>query len=233
MTIEKDHRVLVIEDETKVANSLQVGLQESGYEVEVGYDGAMGKKLFDNYDFDLVILDINLPHINGLELARIFRSAKPRMPILMLTALGTTADKLEGFDSGADDYMVKPFEFSELLARIRSLLRRSGQSDAIGSKLVIADLEINVDSKVVKRSGKTISLTAKEYALLEYLVRNKGKVISRATIAEKIWDLTFDTGTNVIDVYVNFLRKKIDKDFTPKLIHTYIGMGYILKEGEE
>jgi len=231
--MEESRRILVIEDEVKVAESLKRGLNESGFEVEVGFDGNMGQKLFNNYEFDLIVLDINLPHVNGFELAKRFRTAKPRIPILMLTALGTTSDKLEGFDAGADDYMVKPFEFSELLARIRSLLRRSGGSEMTGSKLVIADLEIDIDSKVVKRGGKKISLTAKEYLLLEYLVRNKGKVISRATIAEKIWDLTFDTGTNVIDVYVNFLRKKIDKDFSPKLIHTYIGMGYILKEGDE
>ena len=217
----------------KVANSIRVGLEESGFKVEVGFDGVMGKKLFENHEYDLVILDINLPHINGLELGRIIRSAKPKMPILMLTAFGTMADKLEGFEAGADDYLVKPFELRELIARIKSLLRRTGMTEVPGSMLKIADLEIDTESKMVTRSGQKINLTAKEYTLLEYLLRNKGKVISRATIAEKIWDLTFDTGTNVIDVYVNFLRKKIDKDFSPKLIHTYIGMGYILKEGDK
>ncbi len=223
-------KILFIEDEKKIADALKKGMEEQGFYVLAAYDGAMGEKLFNNYDFDLIILDINLPDINGYSLSRTIRQKNKNIPILMLTALGTVDDKIEGFEAGADDYLVKPFAFKELLARIKSLLRRTIHGLPTGHILRISDLEINLDSKEVMRSGNKISLTAKEFQLLEYLVRNKNKVVSRADIAGKVWDIGFDTGTNVIDVYINFLRKKIDKDYPAKLIHTQIGMGYIMKE---
>jgi len=223
-------KILLVEDEKKIANALKTGMEEQGFYVMAAYDGAMGEKFFTNYDFDLIILDINLPDINGYSLSRIIRQKNKNIPILMLTALGTVEDKIEGFEAGADDYLVKPFAFKELLARIKSLLRRTVSNLATAPVLRIADLEINLDSKEVTRAGNRISLTAKEFQLLEYLVRNKNKVVSRADIAGKVWDIGFDTGTNVIDVYINFLRRKIDKDYPAKLIHTQIGMGYILKE---
>lgn len=223
-------KILLVEDEKKIAAALKTGLEEQGFYVTIAYDGTMGEKIFFNYDFDLVILDINLPNLNGYTLSRIIRQKKKNTPILMLTALGTIEDKIAGFESGADDYLVKPFAFKELLARIRSLLRRSMNMVSEGNILHIADLEMNLDSKEVTRAGNRVSLTSKEFQLLEYLVRNKNKVVSRADIAGKVWDIGFDTGTNVIDVYINFLRKKIDKDHVVKLIHTQIGMGYILKE---
>jgi len=223
-------KILLVEDEKKIATALKTGLEEHGFYVMVAYDGSMGEKLFNNYEFEIIILDINLPGINGYTLSKLIRQKNREIPILMLTALGTVDDKVTGFEAGADDYLVKPFAFKELLARIRSLLRRTIQGLPAGNILQIADLEINLDSKEVLRSGNKISLTAKEFQLLEYLVRNKNKVVSRADIANKVWDIGFDTGTNVIDVYINFLRKKIDKDHPMKLIHTQVGMGYIMKE---
>lgn len=223
-------KILLVEDEKKIALALKKGLEEQGYYVATAYDGVIGEKLFTNYKFDLVILDVNLPGINGYELAKIIRSKNEEIPLLFLTALGSVDDKLQGFESGADDYLVKPFEFRELLARLKTLLKRTIKGLPTGNILRIADLEINMDSREVTRAGNKVSLTAKEFQLLVYLVRNKGRVVSRADIAEKVWDIGFDTGTNVIDVYINFLRRKIDKDFSNKLIHTQIGMGYILKE---
>lgn len=223
-------KILLVEDEKKIAATLRKGLEEQGYYVQEAYDGTIGEKLFLTSIFDFVILDINIPGINGYTLSRIIRQHNQSIPILMLTALGAVDDKLEGFDAGADDYLVKPFEFKELLARIKTLLKRSGRGFPAGNMLRIADLEMNLDSKEVTRGGRKIILTAKEFQLLEYLIRNKGRVVSRADIAERVWDIGFDTGTNIIDVYINFLRKKIEKDFPVKLIHTHIGMGYILKE---
>lgn len=224
-------KILLIEDEKKIADTLCKGLKELDYYVETAYDGKIGIRLFESGGFNLVITDINLPGINGYDVAKIIRSRNQHIPIIMLTALGATADKIEGFDAGADDYIVKPFEFKELLVRIRALLKRTmNQQLPSGNILSIANLHLNVDSKEVLRDDKSITLTAKEFQLLEYLMRNRNRVISRADIAEKVWDLDFDTKTNVIDVYVNFLRKKIDKDFEPKLIHTQVGMGYIMKE---
>lgn len=224
-------RILVVEDEAKVAAFIKKGLEEQEFEVEVAFDGAIGKRLALHNIYDVIIMDVNMPQINGFELVKIIRQEGITTPILMLTAFGTTDDKITGFDAGADDYLVKPFEFRELLARIKSLHKRTGENTVHkGKKLVILDLELDLDEKSVKRAGKKIDLTAKEFALLEYFLRNKGKVISRVEIAEKVWDLKFDTGTNVIDVYINFLRKKIDKDFDKKLIHTMVGMGYIMKE---
>jgi DNA-binding response OmpR family regulator len=225
-------RILVVEDEPKVASFVKLGLEENGYCVEVAFDGAIGKRMFDAGTYDLIILDINLPYKNGIELCREIRNSNQKIPVLMLTALGTTEDKLLGFDSGADDYLVKPFEFRELLARIRSLLKRISMAEIGGNILRFLDLEMNLNTYEVTRNSTLIVLTQKEFALLEYLLRNKGRVVTRIDIAEKVWDITFDTGTNVIDVYVNFLRKKIDRDFPQKLIHTKTGVGYILKAGK-
>jgi two-component system copper resistance phosphate regulon response regulator CusR len=226
-------RILVVEDEPKVASFVKRGLEENGFTCEIAYDGLMGKRMFDAGDYDLLILDINLPYKNGIALCKEIRSSDQKIPVIMLTALGTTEDKLSGFDSGADDYLVKPFEFRELLARIRSLLKRISVAETGENILKLLDLEVNLNNYEVTRGGRKIDLTQKEFALLVYLLRNKGKVVSRMDIAENVWDINFDTGTNVIDVYVNFLRKKMDKDFSQKLIHTQTGVGYILKVGKE
>jgi two-component system, OmpR family, copper resistance phosphate regulon response regulator CusR len=223
-------KILLVEDEKKIAESLKKGLTEQHYHVEVAYDGIIGKKLFETFPFDLIILDINLPGMNGYDLCREIRKKSEQIPVIMLTALSATDDKIEGFDAGADDYIVKPFDFKELLVRIRALLKRINQNMPSGNMLKVADLVMNLDSKEVTRAEVPISLTTKEFQLLEYLVRNKNRVVSRADIALNVWDIDFDTKTNVIDVYVNFLRKKVDKDFESKLIHTQVGMGYILKE---
>jgi two-component system, OmpR family, copper resistance phosphate regulon response regulator CusR len=226
----EDARILLVEDERKIADSLKKGLTENQYEVEVAYDGLMGKKLFNSYPFDLAILDINLPGLNGYELCKEIRSHNQQIPVMMLTALNAIDDKIEGFDAGADDYIIKPFDFKELLVRIRALLKRLRQTPPAINMLKIGDLVMNLDSKEVTRDSKLIQLTAKEFQLLEYLIKNKNRVVSRADIALNVWDIDFDTKTNVIDVYVTFLRKKLDRDFPNKLIHTQVGMGYILKE---
>ncbi|MBO9571761.1 MAG: response regulator transcription factor [Chitinophagaceae bacterium] len=226
----EDIRILLVEDEKKIADSLKKGLTEESYNVDVAYDGISGRKLFETQHFDLVILDINLPGMNGLALCKKIRNRNPGIPVVMLTALSATDDKIEGFDAGADDYIVKPFDFKELLVRIRALLKRIYQNIPIGNILKVGDLTINLDSKEVTRRGNGISLTAKEFQLLEYLVRNRNRVVSRADIALNVWDIDFDTKTNVIDVYVNFLRKKLDNDYDKKIIHTQVGVGYVLKE---
>jgi DNA-binding response OmpR family regulator len=224
-------KILLIEDEKKIADTLAKGLKELDYHVETAYDGKIGIRIFESGNFNLIITDINLPGINGYELCKIIRSRNDHIPIILLTALSATDDKIEGFDAGADDYLIKPFEFKELLVRIRALLKRTmNQQLPSGNVLKVADLELNVDSKEVFRNNIPINLTAKEFQLLEYFMRNRNRVVSRADIAERVWDLDFDTKTNVIDVYVNFLRKKMDKNFEPKLIHTQVGMGYIMKE---
>jgi two-component system, OmpR family, copper resistance phosphate regulon response regulator CusR len=223
-------RILVVEDEKKIADALKKGLTENQYEVEVAYDGLAGKDLFNSRPFDLAILDINLPGMNGYDLCKEIRSHNQQIPLMMLTALNAIDDKIEGFDAGADDYIVKPFDFKELLVRMRALLKRLRQAVPHTNLLKVADLQMNLDSKEVMRGGKTILLTAKEFQLLEYLVKNKNRVVSRADIALNVWDIDFDTKTNVIDVYVTFLRKKLDRDFPNKLIHTQVGMGYMLKE---
>ncbi|MFC6998128.1 response regulator transcription factor [Rufibacter roseus] len=225
-------KILLIEDELKVSNFIKKGLEEQFNEVDQAYDGFYGAKLALEQDYALVILDVILPRMNGVEVCRTIRSQKPTLPILMLTALGSTEDKILGLDSGADDYLVKPFEFKELLARIRALTRRS-QETVTTEVLRVSDLELDVHKKTVHRNGTPISLTAREFSLLQYLLRNKERVVSRVDIVEQVWETSFDTGSNVIDVYINFLRKKIDKDYSPKLIHTLVGMGYVLKEMEE
>ncbi len=223
-------RILVVEDEQKVAEFIKKGLEENSYKVDTAHDGVIAKHLAFSNQYDLIILDIIIPKLNGIELAKELRVQKINTPILMLTALSKTDDKVTGFDSGADDYLTKPFEFRELLARVKALTKRNIPEAQQSIRLLnVADLEMNLDSYTVTRAGQKIDLTAKEFSLLEYFVRNQGKAISRAEIAEKVWGLNFDTGTNVIDVYVNFLRKKVDKAFDKKLIHTLIGMGYILR----
>lgn len=227
----EDRRILLIEDEQKIADTLKLGLTENNFQVLVAYDGSIGFKLFENYSFDLVVLDINLPGINGYDLCKRIRAKNSDIPVIMLTALSSLNDKIEGYDTGADDYVIKPFEFKELLMKIRVLLRRSmNQNIPMGSILKAADLEMNLDSKEVRRGNTSINLTAKEFQLLEYLLRNKNRVVSRADIAVNVWDIDFDTNTNVIDVYINYVRNKVDKNFDRKLIHTQVGMGYILKE---
>lgn len=221
-------RILIIEDETKVVSFVKEGLEEHGFEVDFASEGLVGEKKIVENSFDLVILDIKLPDINGFELCKRIKEIKPEIPVLMLTALGTTDDKLSGFDSGTDDYLVKPFEFKELVARIRALLRRTSNISQTFNKLIVADLELDLKTKLAKRGDKTIELTAKEYALLEFLMKNVNSVVSRSEIAENVWDIGFDTGTNTIDVYINILRKKIDHGFETKLIQTKIGMGYML-----
>ncbi|MFL9482504.1 response regulator transcription factor [Chitinophagaceae bacterium LWZ2-11] len=224
-------KILIIEDDERVSELIKRGLEEQGYIVTAAFDGYMGKKLALNNEFDLVITDIILPKINGIDVCREIRQAKPAMPIIMLTALGTTDDKVEGFDAGADDYLVKPFDFRELHVRIRALLKRNNVPvKQQGYLLKYADLELNNQTKIVTRSGIEINLTPKELKLLEYMMQNSERVLSRSEIAEKVWDTHFDTGTNFIDVYINYLRKKIDKDFKAKLIHTKPGMGFIFKE---
>ncbi|MCK8495088.1 response regulator transcription factor [Spirosoma sp. RP8] len=222
--------LLVVEDELKVATFIKKGLQTQSYSVEVAATGEEAKILLGKSHFDLIILDVNLPDTTGLELAEYIRNKPSQVPILMLTALDTIADKLLGFEAGADDYLAKPFDFMELLARIKVLLRRSTTVQEPGRILRVADLELDLHERVARRNGQTIELTAREYALLEYLMRNAGRVVSRVDIAEQVWDIGFETGTNVIDVYVSYLRAKIDKDSPSKLIHTLIGMGYVLKE---
>jgi two-component system copper resistance phosphate regulon response regulator CusR len=227
--------ILVIEDEQKVAAFLKSGLEEQGYSVELAYDGYTGGKLALNREFSLILLDVIIPSVNGVELCKEIKKAKPVTPILMLTALGTTDDKVAGFDAGADDYLVKPFEFKELLARIKVLTKRASlynqpAEHKFSNILSVADLKLDLDKKLAIRGAKMITLTAKEFSLLEYLMRNKGRVLSKADIAERVWEVTFDTGTNVVEVYVNILRKKIDSDFPNKLIHTRIGMGYVIQD---
>jgi len=227
----EERKILLVEDEKKIADTLKLGLSEMGFDVQVGYDGDLGLRLYENYSFNLVVLDINLPGINGYDLCKIIRQRNSDIPIIMLTAFSSLQDKIEGYDAGADDYIIKPFEFKELLMKIRVLLKRtSAHTIPKGNILKVSDLEMNLDSKEVKRGNSPINLTAKEFQLLEYLMRNRNRVVSRADIAVNVWDIDFDTNTNVIDVYINYLRNKVDKPFPKKLIQTQVGMGYILKE---
>jgi two-component system, OmpR family, copper resistance phosphate regulon response regulator CusR len=222
-------KILLIEDERKTIQYIKKGLEENGYEVDPAEDGISGRNLAFRNQYNLIITDVILPELNGRDLCRELRDANVETPILMLTALGETDDVVEGLDSGADDYLAKPFEFKELLARIRSLTKR--QSKLVNeTQLRIADLTLDTNRKSVIRAGKKIDLTSKEFSLLEYFLRNQDRVIPRAELSKHVWNVDFDTGTNMVEVYVNYLRKKIDKDFGSKLIHTQFGMGYILKE---
>jgi DNA-binding response OmpR family regulator len=224
-------RILLVEDEVRIADTLRMGLSENGYEVEVAYDGQIGWRMFQTQRFNLLILDINLPGITGYELTKMVRAQNENVPIIMLTALSSLDDKIEGYDAGADDYIIKPFEFKELLMKIRVLMRRTADVQMpVGNLLRADDLLMNLDTKEVKRDETLVHLTAKEFQLLEYLLRNKNRVVSRADIAINVWDIDFDTNTNIIDVYINYVRNKIDKPFPKKLIQTQVGMGYMLKE---
>lgn len=220
-------KILIVEDEKKVASFIKKGLEENNYDAEIAYDGLTGEKLAQINQYDLFILDVIIPGISGLELCKRLKMLNPNLPVLMLTALGTTDDKLNGFDAGANDYLLKPFEFRELLARVRVLLKRPALPEEKSNSLIVGDLELDLERKVARRGSSYIELTAKEFSLLEYFMRNSGRVLSRIDIAEKVWDIKFDFGTNVVDVYVNFLRKKIDKGHDKKLIHTRVGFGYV------
>ncbi|MFD1466965.1 response regulator transcription factor [Hymenobacter caeli] len=223
-------RILLVEDEPAVAAFLHRGLSEQGYAVDLAADGLLGLHRAQSVRYDCLILDQLLPGLSGLEVCRQVRALDAGVPILMLTALGETDDKIRGLDAGADDYLVKPFAFAELLARLRALVRRRAEAPApAAAPLRLADLTLDPAAKRVERAGQAVQLTAREFALLEYLLRHQGRVVSRADLLEHVWELSFDTGSNVIDVYINFLRKKVDKDFDPKLIHTLVGMGYVMK----
>ncbi|MDR2947737.1 MAG: response regulator transcription factor [Prevotella sp.] len=227
-------KILVIEDEKRIAEILQKGLYEFGFEVSVAFDGDTGKRLINSNSYDLIITDIILPHHNGFELTKVIKDKNPHTPVIMLTALGATDDKLDGFDAGADDYMVKPFDLRELNARINVLLKRhpNQNENVVMNELKYDSLTMQLDTRKVFRSGKEIKLTPKEFNLLKYLLENPERVLPRSEIAEKVWDTHFDTGTNFIDVYINYLRGKIDKAFDKKLIHTSPGIGFILKSEE-
>lgn len=224
--------ILVVEDEPKVSAFIKQGLEESGHEVQVAFDGKMGIRLASANKFDVILMDVIMPGMNGFEAVKIIRTElNLDIPVIMLSALDQSDDIIEGLDSGADDYLTKPFKFGELLARLRVVGRRKDNPEIKSSNVLkVADIEMNLDSKIVSRSGKEISLTAKEFILLEFFMKNKNKVLNRVEILENVWDINFDAGTNVVDVYVNYLRKKIDKEFEVKLIQTVVGMGYSLRD---
>jgi len=224
-------QILVVEDEIRLAEVLKKQLENAGFSIQIANDGYTGKQYIEAKKYDLVILDINLPIINGYDLCKEIRKADFSIPIIMLTALGTLDNKITGFDAGADDYVTKPYEIRELLARINVFLKRS-DVDPLSNTLTIADLKMNLTNKSVTRAGEKIELTVKEFSLLEIFMKNKGKLLSRELIINQVWGIDFDPGTNVIDVYVNYLRKKIDKDFEPKLIHTKFGFGFYCNEKE-
>lgn len=227
-----DISILIVEDEQRLAEILKRQLEESGYNAEIAYDGYIGKHLVKNKAYNLIILDINLPLINGYDLCKEIRKSNINIPIIMLTAFSTSDNKLAGFDAGADDYIVKPFEFRELLARVNVFLRRVDSNVIKSEKLSIADLEMDLNTKTVTRANKKIDLTAKESSLLEMFLKNKEKLVTREYIIEQVWGIDFDPSTNIIDVYVNYLRKKIDKDYEPKLIHTKFGFGFYCSDKE-
>ncbi|CAB5106055.1 Two-component transcriptional response regulator, OmpR family [Olavius algarvensis associated proteobacterium Delta 3] len=220
-------RLLVVEDEKKVASFIKKGLEEEGYAVDLASDGETGLSMALDRIHDLVILDLNLPKMDGLSILKQMRDQKTSTPVLLLTVRASIEDRVLGLDTGADDYLPKPFAFQELLARVRALLRR--QADAQPPYLQIADLRLDPAQRVVYRGEQKIDLTPKEFALLDYFMRNQDRVLTRTMITEHVWDYNFDTETNVIDVYVNYLRKKIDTDRDSKLIHTVRGVGYVMK----
>ncbi len=222
-------KVLLIEDHPKTVQSIKQGLEENQIDVDFAYDGYTGKLLAQRNSYDVIITDVIVPHSNGLDLCRFFRSSGIKTPIIIVSALDTTEDKIIGLEAGADDYLIKPFEFRELLARLKALSRRSTDIFASSNLLKYADIEMNLHTKKVLRKDKAIELTPKEFALLEYFIRNKEKVLSKNEIIEYVWDINFETGTNVVEVYVNYLRNKIDKGFENKLIHTRFGIGYIFQ----
>jgi DNA-binding response OmpR family regulator len=224
-------KILIVEDEQRLAEILKKQFEEHGFCVEIANDGYIGKQFVEKNSYNLIILDINLPLINGYDLCKEVRKTDSIVPIIMLTALGTLDNKVSGFDAGADDYVLKPFDFRELLARVNVFLRRADTSEK-AEKLTIADLEMNLKSKAVTRAKNKIELTAKESLLLETFLKNKDKLLTRDFIIDQVWGIDFDPGTNIIDVYVNYLRKKIDKGFEPKLIHTKFGFGFYCSDKE-
>ncbi len=222
-------KILLVEDDPKISSFVKIGLESNSYIVDVAYDGLMGEKLVTTRKYEVIILDVVIPGISGFELCKRIRNNNILTPVIMLTSLDSVDDKITGFDYGADDYLLKPFVFKELLARVKALHRRSRES-FVSPTLRVLDLELDSISRKVFRNNKEIKLTPTEYKILELLLSNKGKVFDRVDIAESIWGMSFNSGTNVIDVHINSLRKKIDKDFNPKLIHTRIGFGYVLSE---
>ncbi len=222
-------KLLIVEDEPNLLSILRKGFAENNNDVSVALDGKTALEMIQNYTFDVVILDVMLPDINGIEICRRLRAAKNFVPVLLLTALGTSENIVTGLNAGADDYVVKPFKFGELDARVNALNRRANQETEKAESIIIGDLEIDSKAKTVKRSGESIILTAKEFKLLYYLAKNSGRIVSRDQILDNVWDINFDMNTNVVDVYINYLRKKIDKPFTTKLIHTMKGLGYVIQ----
>lgn len=225
--------ILLVEDDRRIAQNISRGLTDEGYETVIAYDGLEGRQLALSHAFDLLILDVNLPGLNGYDLCRELRAENPHLPVLMLTALGEIEDKVAGLGVGADDYLVKPFDFRELLARVAACIRRADlrtEPDEPDDIITVANLTLNRTTREVFRDGRVIELTTKEFVLLEYLMQHTGRAISRLELTEHVWRMPFDTGTNVVEVYVNYLRKKVDRDFSPKLIHTRSGYGYVLKE---
>jgi two-component system copper resistance phosphate regulon response regulator CusR len=227
-------RILVVEDQSKMATFLKKGLSDVGYSVDIAETGGSAESYVSSSEYDLIIMDIGLPDQNGLDTARHIRRDGYDGPILMLTALSTTKDKIHGLDAGADDYLTKPYSFDELLARVRALLRRRTHSNQVSnSKLIFSDLEMDLIQRKVIKNNQEIQLTSKEFSLLECFMRNPNRPLGRVNIAEHVWDVHFDSESNVIDVYVNMLRKKIDSTQSKKLIHTVVGVGYVLKEDEK
>lgn len=222
-------RILLIEDEIKTVQSLRQGLEELNWTVDIATDGDTGWRYITDNHYDVIVSDIMMPGLDGLEICRRLREQGQKTPVLLLSALGHTDDKVSGLEAGADDYLSKPFEFREFTARVKALSRRPASAIRPENILQFADLEQNLDAKTVRRDGRDLLLTPREFALLEFFMRNPGRVLSKTEIAEKVWDLDFDTGTNVIEVYVNYLRNKIDKGFDRKLIQTQFGQGYVLK----
>jgi two-component system, OmpR family, copper resistance phosphate regulon response regulator CusR len=225
-------KVLLVEDDPKISSFVKIGLESNDCQVDIAFDGTIGEKLALSKKHDIIVLDVVVPGISGFELCRKIRDRGIQTPVMMLTSLDTLDDKLTGFDSGADDYLVKPFSFQELYARLKALNRRKVDND-VSPVLKCVDLELDTNTRKVFRSEKEINLTATEYKILELLLGNKDKVFERVVIAEKIWGFSFNSGTNVIDVHINSLRKKIDRDFSPKLIHTRKGFGYVLSEAPQ
>jgi DNA-binding response OmpR family regulator len=222
-------KILVVEDEPNLLSVIRKGLSEKNQDVSAALDGITAWDMLENNSFDVIVLDVMLPDINGIELCRRLRAAGNFVPILMLTALNSSENIVAGLNAGADDYMAKPFRFTELEARINALARRAGQEHKILENIVIEDLEIDLRAKTVKRNGENIVLTAKEFNLLHYLAKNSGTILSREKILDNVWNINFDMNTNVVDVYINYIRKKIDKPYSHKLIHTIKGLGYVIK----
>ncbi|MBP1657117.1 MAG: DNA-binding response regulator [Bacteroidetes bacterium] len=221
-------RILIVEDERKVALFLKKGFQAESYSVDIAADGAQGLRMALGNEYDAIILDIMLPKMNGLDVLRELRASRNTTPVLVLSVKADVEHRIDGLNLGADDYLPKPFSFSEVLARVRAIMRRAS-TDAQGTSLSIADLRVDLVGRSVERSGRPIVLTNKEFEVLEYLLRNKGRVLSRIILTEHIWDMHFDSETNIVDVVINRLRRKIDDGFSPKLIQTVRGVGYVLK----